>query len=263
MAIIGWYCKKCRNRVPLDHFNRCDSTHPDFASAVLADSRKKRADGVHVTSIIGCPRKGAIERCMDIYVDPLSYNSILSGTAWHKLMETASANPELCEVEVSGVIDGVRLAGTIDRLHPPTAISDWKVTSEWAEKWLNKPKDEGGGIKAEHLAQLSLYGELAHQSLGWRPLHGTANYRTHKAVLSFTERLWDLPTVLAFHPLGGDYPVAELIQQAAWSEDCGVTTDCWAELPLVGETQKYGNKIACDYCAVRETCWQQSKGAPF
>lgn len=263
MPIVGWYCNRCRANVPLNHFDECDAVHPDFASAVFADSQKQRAEGVHVTSVLGCPRRAAIEQAVDIHVDPLGYNAILSGTAWHKLMEGASSKPELCEVDVAGVINGVRIVGTIDRLHPPTAISDWKVTSEWAEKWLKEPKDKGGGMKPEHLAQLSLYGELVHQSFGWRPTHGIANYRTHKTMLPFAEKLWDLQTVLEFYPLSGDYSVAELIQQAAWSWDCGVTTECWAELPLVGETQKYGNKSACDYCSVREPCWQQSKGAPF
>lgn len=264
MPIIGWYCTKCRSNVPLDHFEgACNHVHPDFAAAVYADSQKQRAEGVHVTAIIGCPRKGAIERIVGVHVDPVGYNAILGGTAWHRLMEQGSNKPELCEVEVSGVINGVRVTGTIDRLHPPTAISDWKVTSEWAEKWLSKPKGEGGGMKAEHLAQLSVYGELAEQSLGWRPEFGIANYRTHKAILPFAERLWDLQTVLAFQPLGGDYSVAELLEFAAWSNDCGATVECWAELPLVGESLKYGSKTACDYCAVRETCWQQSKGAPF
>lgn len=263
MPIIGWYCAKCRANVPLGHFEQCTAVHPDFAAAILADSRKDRAEGVHVTSIIGCPRKAAIERCAEAYVDPLGYNAILGGTAWHKLMEGASNQPELCEVKVRGVVNGVMLSGVVDRLHPPTAISDWKVTSEWAEKWLNKPKDEGGGMKAEHLAQLSLYGELVHQSLGWRPVCGTVNYRTHKALLSFTETLWDLQTTLDFVPLSGDYSVAELIRQAAWSEDCGVTTECWAELPMAGQSMKYGSKTACDYCSVRDTCFNQTFGAPF
>lgn len=264
MPIVGFYCNKCRARVPLDHYETdCTAVHPDFAAAVYADSQKERSGGIHVTSVLGCPRKGAIEQAADVHVDPLTYNSILGGTAWHKLMEVSSNRPELCEVEVRGVVGDVELVGKVDRLHPPTAISDWKVTSEWAEKWLNKPAGDGGGMKPEHLAQMSLYSELVEQTLGWRPEYGIANYRTHKAILPFTERLWDLPTVLAFQPLSGDYTVAELIQMAAWSSDRGSTTECWAELPLVGETLKYGNKTACDYCSVREVCYTQAKGAPF
>lgn len=256
MPIIGWYCNKCRANVPLDHFDECDAVHPDFAAAVLADSRKQRVEGVHVTSILGCPRKGAIESNAEVYVNPLNYNSMLSGTAWHRLMETVSNKPELCEVDVAGVINGVQIVGTVDRLHPPTAISDWKVTSEWAEKWLNKPKDEGGGMKPEHLAQLSLYGELVCQALGWRPTHGVANYRTHKAILPFTEKLWSLQTTLAFHPLGGDFSVAQLIQQATDQQP-------WQLMPMAGQTMNYGQKTACDYCAVRETCWTEAFKAPF
>lgn len=268
MPIIGWYCGKCRSNVPLNHFEGgCNYVHPDFAAAVLADSRKQRAEGAHVTSALGCPRRGAIEGVANIHVDPLGYNAMLGGTAWHQLMQTASNKPELCEVEVRGVVGGVQLVGTIDRLHPPTAISDWKTTSDWAEKWLSKPKAEGGGMKLDHLAQMSLYAELVEQTQGWRPTHGIAWYRMQKSILPFAEPLWPLAQVLDYRPVNGDFTVAELLDQlhrfSEWKEGRGAFRCEWAELPLVGETQKYGTKTACDYCAVRETCWQQAKGAPF
>jgi hypothetical protein len=263
MPIVAFYCQKCRANVPLDHYDSCGAVHPDFAAAVVADSKRDRSDGIHVTDVLGCPRKAAIQAIANVHVDPLAYNSILGGTAWHAQMRAASNKPELCEVDVSGIVGGTMLVGRVDRLHPPTAISDWKVTSEWTEKWLSKPKDEGGGMKPEHLAQMSLYAELVEQSLGWRPLHGIAWYRTHKTMLSFTELLWPLDRVLGFHPLGGDYSVAELIGQAAWSLDCGTTAECWQELPLAGESMKYGAKLACDYCAMREPCWTAAKSAPF
>jgi hypothetical protein len=265
--IVGWYCVKCKANVPLNHFNECDAVHPDFAAAVLADSRKDRGEGVHVTSALGCPRRTAIECSVDVYVNPLNYNSILGGTAWHSLMETTSTRPELCEVEVRGVVGGIALVGKVDRLHPPTAISDWKTTSEWAEKWLSKPKDEGGGMKAEHLAQMSLYAELVEQSFGWRPTHGVVWYRTHKSHLPFAEALWSLDQTLAFKPLNGDFSISELISQLdrfySWQNQTGALRCDWYELPLAGSSQMYGTKTACDYCSVRETCYQQAFGAPF
>lgn len=268
MPIAGWYCNKCRTNVPLGHFESCDAVHVDFAAAVLADSRRDRGAGIHVTSVLGCPRKAAMESVADVHVDPLSYNAMLGGTAWHSLMEAAASNPELSEVEVRGAVGGVQLVGKVDRLHPPTAISDWKTTSEWAEKWLSKPKEEGGGMKPEHLAQLSLYAELVEQSLGWRPAHGIVWYRTQKTILHFVEALWPLGQVLEFHPLGGDWSVAELIKQAdayaRWHSPGGAALRCeWQDLPMAGESMKYGNKTACDYCAMREPCWTQAKGAPF
>jgi PD-(D/E)XK nuclease superfamily protein len=258
MPIVGWYCPKCRCRVPLDHWagGSCDAVHPDYAAAVLADNRKDRTPGIHVTSVVGCPRKAAMEGTAEVYIDPLVHNSIVGGTAWHGLMAASAVDPSLCEVEVTGTVGGAVLVGRVDRLHSPAAISDWKVTSEWAEKWLMKPKAEGGGMKGEHLAQLSLYAELVEQTFGWRPMTGTVWYRTHKTHLPFTERLWDLTTVLDFHPLGGEFSVSELIQQAA----SGVE---WQQLPLAGESMAYGQKSACDYCSMREPCWAQAKGAPF
>lgn len=257
MPIIGWWCAKCRSRVALDHYEgACASVHPDFAAAVLADSRRVRTEGIHVTNILGCPRRGLIESQANLYVDPLGYNAMMGGTGWHRLMQQSSNRPELCEVDVEGVIQGIRVVGTIDRLHPPTAISDWKTTSDFAGKWLAKPKAEGGGMKPDHLAQMSLYAELVEQTQGWRPTHGIAWYRMQKEMLPFAEKLWDLPTVLDYKPVGGEYSVAELLGQLSNGAR-------WEDLPMVGETQKYGTKLACDYCSVRDLCWGQAKGAPF
>lgn len=262
MPIIGWYCQKCRANVPLDHFDQCDAVHPDFAAAVLAGNLAER-NGIHVTSLLTCSRKAAIEQAGSVYVDPVSYNAILSGIGWHELMQRSSSQPELCEVEVSGDVGGTLIAGRVDRIHPPQKlIDDWKCTSEFAEKWLKQ-----GGAKAEHVAQLSLYAELIEQALGWRPLKGRLWYRTHKAVLTFTVDLWSLDQVLAFHPLGGDFSVAELLSQLdrfyRWQTKTGALRLEWYEMPLAGESMKYGAKSACDYCAVRETCYTQAKGAPF
>lgn len=265
MPIIGWYCVKCRSNVPLNHFESCEAVHPDYAATVLADSRRDRTTGVHVTSALSCPRRSAIEAQVGYHTDPLSHNAMVGGTAWHALV--AQNNAELCEVEVGGVIGGVVVAGTVDRLRPPAAIDDWKVTSEWAEKWLMKPVSEGGGAKPEHIAQLSLYAELVEQTFGWRPQTGTLWYRTHKRIMPFTVTLWDLKTVLAFKPLAGEWSVAELVNQLdrlnKHQAGTGAIRCEWYELPLVGETQRYGAKSACDYCAVRDVCFTAAKGAPF
>lgn len=266
MPIIGWYCVKCRANVSLDHFNECSSVNADYANAILADSRKDRS-GVHVTSALGCPRRNAIEAQANFHIDPLTANAPLGGTAWHNLMEQASVEPAHCEVDVSGVIGGIHVTGRVDRIHPPDSIDDWKVTSEWAEKWLMKPADEGGGAKAEHVAQLSLYAELIEQSLGWRPATGTIWYRTHKRMMPFTVDLWDLETVLAFKPLAGDFTVGKLLSQLdkfnRWQSGKGAIRCEWGDLPLVGETQHYGAKSACDYCSVRDVCFTAARGAPF
>lgn len=257
MSIVAWICTACSETVPLNHFETSDcGVHPDYAAAVLRDSQKPRVEGIHVTQVLGCPRRTAIEQSVDVAVDPLAYNAMLGGSAWHKLMETASARPELCEVEVAGTINGVRIVGVVDRLHPPTAISDWKTTSDWAEKWLKQPAAQGGGMKRDHLAQMSLYAELVEQTQHWRPIHGIAWYRMQKSILPFAEKLWDLQTTLAYKPVDGSYTVSDLIAQAAG----GIS---WSDLPLVGETQRYGAKSACDYCAVRETCWTAARGASF
>lgn len=111
-------------------------------------------------------------------------------------------------------------------------------------------------MKDDHLAQMSLYAELVEQTKGWRPAHGIAWYRMQKEMLPFAEELWPLGRVLDYKPVSGEYTVGELLEQLA-------SDSRWEELPLVGETQKYGTKLACDYCAVRDLCWTQAKSAPF
>lgn len=146
--ITAWRCPICEAVVPLDHYavSSCGLKVPaDYVAAILLDNQKQRTDGIHVTQILGCPRRTAIEKSVDVAVDPLAYNAMLGGSAWHQLMEASSDYPDLCEVDVAGTINGVRIVGTIDRLHPPTAISDWKTTSDWAEKWLKQDVAQGGG----------------------------------------------------------------------------------------------------------------------
>lgn len=263
MPIIGWFCKHCRANVPLDHYDHCNSVHPDYAAAILGDSSEKHREGVYLTSGLGCPRKGAIEKVVGSYVDPLGYNAMLGGAAWHKLMEKYTKQPELVEVPVAGLLGGIQVVGRVDRLRPPVWVEDWKVGNDFAEKYV---KD---GPKAEVVAQLSVYAELVEQTLGWRPTKGRIWNRFHgKGILPVAVELWPIDQALGFRPFGGDYSVGELLRQGdhflQWLAGTTPLRCEWQDMPLAGETQKFGgSKTMCDYCSVREVCYTQAYKAPF
>lgn len=267
MPITSWRCPACLTPQPLDHFasTACgNSVHPDFASAVLADAAAsaERAGRVGVSDGFGCPRRKVLSETHDGPVDPVAYNSMLTGTAWHSAMEGTSASPDLCEVEVGGVIAGITLVGHIDRVRfvgPAVVIDDWKHTNDYSFGYLRGKGGVAGETKPEHEASVSLYAELYAQTFGRRPAYGMIWY--HATAGGFLPRrvaLWTIERCLAFRPYGGDYTVGELYAQVA----AGIASG-WESLPLAGESQSFGAKDACSYCAVRETCWTQERGAPF
>lgn len=268
MPITAWQCPSCCRPVPLDHFATTECghhVHPDYANAVLLREREyhEGAHGVRVHDGLGCPRKHAIERTESYAADPLSYNAVERGNAWHDFMQKYSADPQMAEVEVVGVIAGVNVGGRIDRLRGvivegrivSAIVEDWKTSSDFREKYVKKD-----GISPEYQVQGSLYAELVEQSFRWRPTWGRIWYKFSRSILPLEYDLWPLDQALAHHPHGGEYSVVELLRQAElfvtgmWD---------WKQLPLAGETQRFGDKTLCDYCSVRAVCWTQAKGAPF
>src|SRR5678815_4941677 len=138
MPITQWICPSCSRTVALDHFQETDcgrKVHPDYANAVLRSRREHYAQGVvEVSHALGCPRSYAIQNAEDYAVDPLSLNSMETGTAWHHWMQRASVDPQWTEVELSGVIVGVQIVGKCDRLRPdqtPKAVEDWKHSNDF------------------------------------------------------------------------------------------------------------------------------------
>lgn len=261
MPITAWHCPDCCRPVGLDHFadTACgEIVHPDFAAAVLADDRDKadRRGRVGVSDGTGCARRKIIGDIEDIIVDPLAYNSVLTGTAWHTLMETHGDSVN-CEVEVSGTIAGIKLVGHIDRVRygPPLVLDDHKHTNDYSFGYQRK----GEATKPEHEAQLSIYAELFRQTFDLTPAHGVIWY--HATAGGFLPRkveFWPLERCLSLKPYGGEFSVMDL-----WLQVQGGLEGDWRNLPLAGESQSFGAKSACDYCAVREVCWTAARGAPF
>lgn len=274
MAIIGWYCIKCRGRVPLDHFasTSCGLViHPDYAAAVLASDDEYYGTGlVTVTGGLGCVRSRAIERDKDVFVNPLDYNALVVGSAWDMMMQSCAPTRQV-KVRVDGVIDGIAIAGEIDRVRRVGGdlyIEDHKHTNNFQYKWLA----EEDGPRVEYIIQTSIYAELYDQTFGERPAMGVIWYNfsggnsdsRKPPLMPKIYRLMDLADCLGHKPYGGDYTVGEIYHQAAgyYQQGDGVKVDAF-DLPLAGESMSFGSKSYCDYCQVRETCFTQAKGAPF
>ncbi len=263
MPITGWICPSCAREAPLSHFESepCRFVvHPDYANAVLNDRESHQGRTVpSVTQALGCPRSTKIQDSESFSVDPLSLNAPLTGTAWHAAMERAAPDQAgVSEVDLSGVINGIALTGTADRLDEPLLlIEDWKHKSDFGLKYVKKD-----GAAIEHWLQLSLYAELCEQTLGWRPTKGYIWYHSSvsgkDAMIPIFVKLFSLEETLAAKPHNGKFTVAELLIQAA------KPAAMWASLPLAGESQMFGkDKNMCSYCSVKSICWTQAKGAPF
>jgi PD-(D/E)XK nuclease superfamily len=286
MPITSLLCPSCKKQVPTDHFadSECGLTtaHPDYVAAVLAHEAAQPTDKVRVTSGLGCPRSAAIMIAEDVAVDPCALNAPLGGTAWHGLMEMHGGETE---IEVAGVLDGIEVTGHIDsvlRVGGVLVICDWKVVNDFQRKYLSKPKET-------HIVQLSIYAELYRQTFGERPDYGVIWYRfaTSPPFLPGRVGLWPIEQCLDYRPHDGGYRVRDLYAQMRGflGEQCerclgsganplDFTASCvrcdgegvvnrtpWQELPLVGQTQSFGSKDMCSYCAVRQVCMEQATGA--
>lgn len=260
MPIAKWYCSACRADVPLDHFETTECgerVHPDYCAAILGDRDSQHVKGaVRVTHGLGCPRRAVIEHTEDYAVDPLELNAMLTGTAWHEMMERYG-DGEAVEQGVAGTLAGVQVAGKSDRISGGV-VEDWKHISDDRIRYIENE------AKPEHRAQLSIYAELAAQSGRERPTRGVIWYHTSKAgdkaLIPRKVELMPIDEALALRPYDGAHTVAELYAQA----DEGFRTGDWRAMPLAGQTQKFGYKVACAYCHVAGICAQGENGfAPF
>lgn len=263
MPITAWNCPECKRTVPLDHYESGGAcslvVHPDYTAAVLAD-RLKQADKPwpSVTMGLGCVRAQAIQRDEDVAIDPLEVNAMLTGTAWHALMDGRTADHE---VVVSGQLGGLAVSGQIDRIRRLAdgrlVVEDWKHANDFSRKYATT-------AKPEHVVQVSLYAELYGQTFGEKPTTGIIwqHYTSSPGLVPRAVELWPVERCLAHRPYESEWTVGELLRMAdEYANECAPPK--WADLPLVGQSIKFGTKTACDYCAVRAVCTTAALGAPF
>jgi PD-(D/E)XK nuclease superfamily len=264
LPITSFKCSVCHSaKVDLTHFatTNCGlAVHPDYVAAVLAEQQDNFPDGkVRVSAASSCPRSAAIMRDEPVTVDPLAFNAMLTGTGWHTLMAAHATDPALCEIEVSGIIDGISMCGHIDRLlrhESGLVIADWKHANDFSRKYL---KDVA---KPEHIVQTSLYAELYAQQHGERPTRGVNWYHftSSPPFAPMWYDLWPVAKCLDHKPYECEFTVRQILHQAA---DFAVGKVKWTDLPLVGASFQFSGKSACDYCAAFDACQTQATGAPF
>jgi len=263
MPITAWDCPECHRAAPLDHYESggaCSlAVHPDYVAAVLADSAK-RADKAWptVTMGLGCVRAAAIQQDEDVSINPLDVNAMLTGSAWHAVMDRGAPDNE---VEVSGQLGGMVVTGTIDRVRKladgRVIIEDWKHGNCFSRKYAT-------AAKPEHVVQVSLYAELYAQMYDIKPSAGVVwyHYTSSPALIPRAVELWNVERCLAHHPYDADWTVGQLLRLADDYDNRCVPAK-WQDLPLVGATIKFGNKTGCEYCSVRAICMTAATGAPF
>src|SRR6185369_11124196 len=275
MPITAWNCPGCHGTdLPLDHFatSRCGITHvhPSFAASVLRHDRahsRGKSRAVGLTQGLNCPRALGITTFENGSVDPLEYNMMTGGTAWHAEMESGAMwgmnqHPHMMgdrrvAVWVRGIIDEVAVNSRVDDLSRPLLnIGDWKTKDDSAIKYLGEPDPDV-------VCQISLEAELVRQTEGWMPTTGTAWYKMHakghRAVQ--IERLWTVEECLEHQPANGAiYTVRDLLHAASEIRGGEVS---WADVHLYGETMSYGGHDKCAYCAVSGICKTKERGAAF
>jgi hypothetical protein len=256
----------------LDHFatTACGLVvHPDYAAAVLhSDAGYYGAGLVTVTGGIGCVRSRAIERDKPVFVNPLDYNALVIGSAWDAAMGVYAPHGS-AKVRVGGVIDRVHVEGEIDRVRQvgnDLLIEDHKHTNNFQYKWLA----EETSPRVEYIVQTSIYAELYHQTFGERPTKGAIWYHfsggngdsRKPPLMPKVYGLMDLNDCLGHRPYDGEFTVGELFHQAAGYYQRDGLVGAF-DLPLAGESMKFGSKSYCDYCQVREACFTAAYNAPF
>lgn len=256
MPIKAWICRGCGNReVPLDHFatTKCgeEVVHPDYAAAALISRKRQRIGVVRVSHGVACVRRVGIEQKENYAIDPLDLLASMTGVAWHALMEEAAPKGE-AEVSIEIAVDGVKVVGTSDRPRrlPYTGelvIDDWKTKGDY--QFSKKVAQD-----AEYVVTQSMY---AH-ALGATRI-GTW-YKSHSEFKPMYGPVMPIEKLLEHKPHEGEYTVRELYHQA---DDLMAGRARWQDLPLAGQSMRFGRKSACDYCSVRETCTIAAMGNPW
>ena len=261
MPLVGLTCRSCGGLpVPFDHFETTEcgksTCDPRLAKAAVHHELGRYSydkPTVTVTRLLGCPRQGAIQNAENWHLDPLALTAALTGVAWGEWLDThGEVDSDTVKPALKGVIEGVEITGEADFLR----LDEGLIGDDKHQNDFGRADIEKNGPKHEHMAQLSLYGELVWQQMEIRLTRGLLCYHwTAGMPKNIYFDLWPLEKVLEFRPFNGPVTVRENLVNC---------TKPWQEQPLVGEgIQWKSGKLMCDGCQVKHTCWTQAKGATF
>ena len=265
MPIGAWNCPVCNGiDLPLDHFKtskKCGKqVHPDYVDAVLDSERGHYRFGnrsIGVTDLIGCPRKVAGSRDLSYSIDPTSMMAVSNGTAWDQWVTKAQKKEPL-----TGELGGIIIVGEPDRIRNGV-IEDWKRGHDFGASHIRgtcrcSPPCPGKA-KEDHRCQVSIYGHLKHQ-IGEEAESGRIWYQYSGDCIPKDVELMGVDEILEYKPVNGETTItAHLVLLNDWKR--GKLK--WEDMPLIGEQQTYGKKLACDYCPIAGPCREEATGAPY
>jgi hypothetical protein len=263
MPITGWLCPRCNTPVALNHFEKeaacAGVVAPAVAAAVLASDRERHSGepAVHVTDLLSCPRKVAIAWQESVAVNPHKYCAIERGTAYHSRLAAHASAECHSELMVDGVIDGMRVIGTADVVWPQWhLVEDYKCPSDFKARDAAKK-----GASPEHAAQVSIYAAFLNaEQTDWSITRGRIWYLFGSTHVAIDVELRSLEDVLGMPVNGSEWTARDLLHA---TDRLLKTPGAWKDAPLYGETMVFGANTMCDYCAVKDKCWGQAKGAAF
>lgn len=190
-----------------------------------------------------------------------------------------------CEPEVTVSEAGGSVRTSERPSHPggSLVIEDHKHGGDFSRKYAE--------LKPEYMVQLSIYGELYTQTFGERPARGIIwrHFTSSPPFVVFDFALWSAERALDHRPYDGDFTVRELYGQMQRflgercvdcdgsgevvryiklkCETCNstgrVNRTAWRELPLAGNSMRFGSRSFCEYCSVRHVCMEAASGAPW
>ena len=288
MPVVGWICPNTREKVPFGHFDICAhgiKGRPAYSPFYAAlDEDKIRKDVRHstlditITQVLDCPRAIYLDRTRDYHVDPSSRAAMVRGTACHSQMAKI-LSPELyytegndpIRLDVRGVLFGQPISAMLDILRKDgSEIIDAKFPKDWSARY----RDKTGKVKLEHAIQLN--GQrllLAQQDWaikeGYDPetvrltiwdhaLGGTEGpLAMHAPIMTEEEMATEYPWRSAKYSVQDNVNILVAVREEhekLASGDKVAQEKLAASIPMVGETQMFGDSPKCKFCSLKKEC---------
>lgn len=288
MKVISLLCPcSPEQKLPLDHHDHCKGVEgrripPKLARRILKSiesDESHRGGNITVTRLLGCARETLISDFLPIDLDLRTQLSMTWGLAMEGWIRGDDAIPKK---RLSGHLFGVEVSGEPDEING--LIDDYKVHNEVTQRFT-----AAAPPKPELVAQLNLY-RILHEmqnpelvrgkfgdyevierdSKGMGAFHGANTPKNSPVPPWFYQEipLMTSEQIGAMRPLGGGYTVEEIAetlqtavekiimirQTPCTMNDIEAVARVIKEVPLMGESQKYGKSTKCEYCSVALKC---------
>lgn len=282
MKIEGFFCQCVGRRVAVDHYSSLSCKNPPMPIPwILGAIDKEMNDGVHsgnqmsASRLTHCVRAMGIEDNVPSIINVEELDAMTQGTAMHEFMERHAPKGMLVEFEMpapgkpkpvlfEGTEFEVEMRGRLDVLHLNTMVlEDYKTTGEWSQKF----RFERGSADPEWNVQASVYKLLLKKCEGLDIKSAVVWSGARVGKKSKAPAWFRIPIVfmneeeiLDFHPLDGQYSVADMIREykrfVKRLAEGMPAVEAVAMIPKMGEVTNQSKKRykACDYCTVAGKC---------